>query len=173
MVTSVDVSTVLEVMKLKTHKYWIHTIALLAVIGISGCAATGPLVEVPLVQLRGVEASELSFKGQTFLLKFEVSNPNPFPLRIRSVRYRIELENQRFAGGEAPCDISIPAGGNGEFAISVKLNILKSASRLTAILRGGMGEPVAYELDGRLTIGIPLVKPLLFSTSGVITIASN
>jgi hypothetical protein len=36
-----------------------------------------------------------------------------------------------------------------------------------------MRKPVAYELTGSLAVDIPYVKPLPFSTSGVITIASN
>ncbi len=158
---------------MKANEYCMQAAAMLVAIGLAGCAATSPLVEAPLVQLSGVEASDLSFKGQTFLLSFDVSNPNPFPLRIRSVHYRVQLAKQRFAGGETACDFSIPAGGDSRFAISVELDILKSASRLTAILRSAMREPVGYELNGRLAIDIPLVKPLPFSSSGIITIASN
>lgn len=158
---------------MKIHKSCLQAVAILLAIGVAGCASNAQIVETPTVHLSGVEASDLSLKGQTFILSFDVSNPNPFPLRIRTVSYRVQLEKQRFAGGELDCDFSIPAGSNGSFAISVKLDILRSASRLSAILRSGMGEPVGYELNGRLTIDIPLVKPLPFSHSGVISIAAN
>jgi LEA14-like dessication related protein len=117
--------------------------------------------------------SHLSFSGQTFLLSFDVDNPNSFPLPIRSVRYHLQLENQTFASGETQADFSVPARGSGEFDISVELDILASAGQLTGVLRSGMRKPVAYELTGSLAVDIPYVKPLPFSTSGVITIASN
>ena len=117
--------------------------------------------------------SSLSFSGQTVLLSFDVNNPNPFPLPVRSVRYHLQLADQTFASGETQGDFSIPASGDGNFDISVELDILKSAGQLTNVLRGGMREPVAYELNGSLAVDIPYVNPVPFSTSGVITIASN
>ena len=140
---------------------------------IASCAGTGIAIEEPEVTLSGVEMSNISFSGQTFLLSFDVKNPNPFPLPIRSVRYHLQLADQTFANGETQGDFSVPASGNGGFDISVELDILGSAGQLTGVLRSGMREPVAYELTGSLAVDVPYVKPLPFSASGVITIASN
>jgi len=147
--------------------------SILVSVGIASCAGTAVSIEKPTVQLSRVAVNQLSFTGQSFLLSFDISNPNPFPLPIRSVRYHVRLANQTFASGETPSDFSIPASGDGNFDISVELDILKSASSLTGVLRGGMQQPVPYELNGSLAVDIPFVKPLPFSTSGVITIASN
>jgi len=147
--------------------------ASLIVTACSGCAGTSVSIESPTVQLSNVAVNQLSFTGQSFVLSFDVSNPNPFPLPVRAVRYHVQLANQTFASGETPGDFSIPASGNGNFDISVELDILKSASSLTGLLRNSMRQPVPYELNGSLTVDIPFVKPVPFSTSGVITIASN
>lgn len=147
--------------------------SILVSIGVAGCAGNSLSIEKPTVQLSSVAVDQLSFTGQTFLLSFDVSNPNPFPLPVRSVRYHVQLADQTFASGETLGDFSIPASGDGNFDISVELDILKSASSLTGVLRGGMGQPVPYELNGSLAVDIPFVKPVPFSTSGVITIASN
>ena len=147
---------------------------LLGTVVIAGCAAgTGISIAEPDVTLSGVEMSNVSFSGQTFVLSFAVDNPNPFPLPVRSVRYHLQLANQTFASGETQGDFSVPASGNGQFDISVELDILKSAGQLTGMLRSGMRKPVAYELNGSLAVDIPYVQPLPFSASGVITIASN
>lgn len=146
---------------------------LLTAVLLASCASTGVSIKEPDVALSGVKMSSLSFSGQTFLLSFDVNNPNPFPLPIRSVRYHLQLADQTFASGETQGDFSVPASGDGEFDISVELDILKSASPLTSVLRSGVRKPVAYELNGSLAIDIPYVKPLPFSTAGYITIASN
>jgi LEA14-like dessication related protein len=147
--------------------------AILIITACSGCAGTSISIEKPTVQLSHVVVNQLSFSGQTFILSFDVSNPNPFPLPVSAVRYHVQLADQTFASGETPGDFSIPARGNGNFDISVELDILKSASSLTGVLRGGMRQPVPYKLNGSLAVDIPFVKPVPFSTSGVITIASN
>lgn len=131
------------------------------------------MVESPSVELSGVAMRDLSFTGQTFLLSFDVSNPNPFPLPIKSVRYRVQLDDQNFASGETSSDFSIPASSSGGFDVSVELDILKSASHVGTVLRSGMRRPIPYQLDGSLAIDIPFVKPLPFSASGVIALASN
>jgi LEA14-like dessication related protein len=146
---------------------------LLAVMWLAACSTSGQLVESPTIELTSVEVSSIGFNGQTFLLSFGVSNPNPFPLPVRSVRYNVQLADQRFASGETASNFSIPARGKGEFAISVDLDVLRSAHQLTSVLHSGVREPVVYELSGTLAVDLPLVKPLPFSSSGVISIAAN
>ena len=148
-------------------------LCLFLLFGLVSCASTESVIQKPDVRLSAIKMSDLSFTGQTFLLTFDVANPNPYPLPIKAVRYHLQLANHSFASGETPSDFSIPSSGNGEFDISVELNILKSASQLTSVLRSSMREPVPYKLNGSLAVDIPFVKPLPFSTAGVITVASN
>ncbi len=156
-------------------KYRVFLIAanILPVLMLSGCVTSGQLVQQPTVQLSGVEMTRLKLSGQTCRLSFAVSNPNPFPLPINSVRYSVQLSEQRFASGETPGDFSIPAESDGRFDISVDLDILKTAPRLTNVLRGVARESVTYELNGSFLLDMPLVKSVPFFTSGVISIASN
>ena len=67
----------------------------------------------------------------------------------------------------------IPASGNGEFDINVRLDLVRSASQLSTLLQSGMREPLSYELNGSLGINLPYVKPVPFRSAGVITVASN
>lgn len=150
-----------------------HLATLMLSFVIAACAGTGVSVATPDVTLNSVEMSSVSFSGQTFQLRFDVNNPNPFPLPIKSIRYHLQLADKTFASGETQGDFSVPASGSGAFDISVEIDILKSAGQLTGILRSGMREPLAYKLSGSLAVDIPFVKPLPFSTSGVITIASR
>ena len=137
---------------------------------LSACAGTETLVAKPQVELTGVSLDSASFDKQTFLLTFDVSNPNAFPLPISSVKYRILFDDQRFAGGETPAAFSIPAQGDERFAISVELDILGSASHVASLLRGGIPDHVRYQLDGSLSVDIPYTRPLPFTSSGAIQV---
>lgn len=145
----------------------------LTAIVVASCAAPSQLIDRPSVELTAIEMSKLGFAGQTFQLSFDVDNPNPFPLPVTSIRYHVQLARQSFASGETPSDFLIPAQGSGEFDISVELDIVKSASQLTSVLRTGIREPLEYELNGSLAVDIPFVQPVPFRTSGVITIAAR
>ena len=140
---------------------------------LASCAATGSLVSAPDVRLTDVEVTSLDFSGQTFRLGFDVSNPNPFPLPVTSVRYGVALDGQQFAAGESSGSFVVPANGDGEFAISVELDLLTTAPRLLSIVRDGVREDIPYELDGELGIDIPLTPPVTYRSVGAIRFDSG
>lgn len=141
---------------------------------LGGCATSiENIVSTPRVQLRDVQVLGLGFKNQTFLLSFDISNPNPFALPVDAVSYAVRLDGQRFASGETASDFSVPAGGNSEFAISVDLDLLQTAPQLLSIVRDGVRKDIGYELEGQLTVGIPLAPPVSYRSSGTIRLHSE
>ena len=137
---------------------------------LSGCATTESLVAAPAVELRSVQLARMNFSQQTFLLGFEVSNPNAFPLPVKAVKYRVMFDEQRFAGGETSAAFSVPAHGSGAFEISVSLDLLSSATQVTSLLSGGVPDHVSYRIDGSLAVDLPFTRPLSFNSVGVIEI---
>lgn len=146
---------------------------LLALAQLSACANQGGLLHPPAVNLTSVEVSEMDFDNQTFLLGFNVSNPNPIPLPIRSVEYRVRLNDQNFAGGETQSDFTIPAGGDEDFVISVDLDLLRSGAQLTSIIRSGVKDNLNYEVHGNLGVDLPMEPVLSFSNTGTIMVQSE
>lgn len=144
-----------------------------ALAALSACAGTGYVVDSPTVDLTGVELTSASFRRQTFLLRFYVDNPNPFPLPIKGVEYQVIFDQEKFAGGETQGSFSVPAGGTESFAISVDLDVLNSAKKLKSLLHGGFRENIEYELNGSLALDIPLVNPVPFSNSGTINLTQT
>jgi len=141
-------------------------------IGLGGCATSlENLVKSPSVELRNIQVVGLGFNSQTFLLSFDVSNPNPFALPVRSVSYGIKLDGQRFASGKTPGEFSVPANGETKFAISVDLNLLQTAPQLLSIVRQSVREDVRYELDGVLAVDIPLTPPVSYRNTGTIRLS--
>lgn len=137
--------------------------------GLSACASLPEnLISAPDVKLRGVQVMGLGFKSQTFLLSFDIHNPNPFALPVNHVRYDVRLDGMRFASGETPSEISVPASGDTEFAISVDLDLLSTAPQLLSIVREGARSEIPYELKGELGVDIPFTPPVSYRTDGAI-----
>jgi LEA14-like dessication related protein len=143
---------------------------LVAMLALSACAGTETLVSSPTVSLSSVELERADFRRQTFLIGFDVSNPNPFPLPVRSMTYRVLFDDEKFAGGKAAGSFTVPARSEDEFQISVDLDILNSAGRLASFVQNGVPDEVNYALEGSLTVDIPFTRPIPFSSSGVINV---
>lgn len=133
---------------------------------LASCAGSGPIISAPGVSLRNVELTRLDASGQTFLLGFDVSNPNAFPLPVSSVTYGIELDGYRFAGGRASSDFTIPARGDGSFAISVEIDLLKTAPQLLHLVGDSLRRDIPYALEGELGLDLPLVSKVPFEATG-------
>ncbi|NNL55809.1 MAG: LEA type 2 family protein [Woeseia sp.] len=150
------------------------TLAFAAALLLGGCASgLESMLQSPKVELTAVEVVGLGFNNQTFRLSFDVNNPNAFALPIDAVSYGVRLNGQRFASGETDSEFSVPAGGDAQFAISVELDLLQTAPQLLSIVREGVRSEIPYELDGKLTLGLPLTPPLSFSNSGNIRLLSG
>ena len=140
---------------------------------LAGCASTGPLIDSPKVSLRNVEVRDVDLKSQTFVLDFDVTNPNPFPLPIERVTYGVELDGYRFANGQTQGEFTVPAASDGSFAISVELNLMRTAPALFFIVREGVYREIPYELSGEFDLDIPLTQPIGFRTEGQIQLHST
>ena len=137
---------------------------------LASCASLDDFVSSPEVNLRDVRVLSLDLSSQTFLLSFDVFNPNPFPLPVTTLSYAVLLDGQRFASGETASSFTVPAGSDGEFSISVALNLLQTAPDLLFIVRKGVRRDIPYALEGQLGVDIPYSGPLRFETDGLIRI---
>ena len=152
---------------------WNSGVLLLMAVMLSSCASLDNVVSAPTVSLRNVHVEDISFDGQTFVLSFDVRNPNPFPLPVKSINYGVKLDGHRFASGEAASSFTVAAGGDGEFEISVDVNLLQTAPELLFIVRDATRRDIPYSLEGRLGIDIPYTKPVKFESSGLIRLQAS
>lgn len=145
----------------------------LSAVLLSGCASgLQDLLKSPTVELDAVQLVALDFNSQTFLLSFDVANPNGFALPIKAVSYGVKLNGQSFASGETASAFTVAANGTSQFAISVDLDLLQTAPKLLSIVRQSVREDVTYELDGQLALDLPLTPPVAFRNSGNIRLSS-
>ncbi len=146
-----------------------RNIALSAVACVAtGCASTGVIVEKPAVSLRNVAVTDIDLDGQTFILEFDVDNPNPFPLPVRSVSYGVELQGLRLASGETQSAFTVPAQGDSHFEITVDVDLMRTAPQLMFIVRDGIYRDIPYALEGRFAIDVPFANPVAFRNEGSI-----
>jgi LEA14-like dessication related protein len=153
-------------------KYTKSGLLLLVTFVLGACAGTKVAINPPLVSLTKVDVAEVDFSKPTFVLSFDVSNPNSFPLPINYVSYGVKLDEQRFASGETVASFTVPANSDGEFAISVDLDLFRTAPRLLYTVRDGTIRDLTYELSGKFGIDIPFVSAVPFKHSGEIRLQS-
>lgn len=135
---------------------------------LSSCASFENIVSAPNVSLRNVHVESMDLGGQTFILAFDVTNPNPFPLPIKTIDYNVKLDGHRFASGATASSFTVPAGSDGEFGISVDVNLLQTAPELLFIVRDASRRDIPYSIEGRLGVDIPYAKPVKFENTGLI-----
>jgi LEA14-like dessication related protein len=85
----------------------------------------------------------------------------------------LKLNGQRFASGETDCEVLIPANGDTTFAINVDLDLLQTSPNLLYIVRDGTRRDIAYEVEGRMGIDLPLVPALRYRNSGSIRLGAE
>lgn len=151
----------------------VRSSALATLCMLTACSTAPTLVDSPSVSLTRIQPSRMSFDRQTFVLGFDIRNPNAFPLPVKSIRYRIQIANQRFASGETQGEFTVPADGASSFAISVDLDMLQQTSRLAPFMGVTARGDVEYQLDGSLTVNIPLTKAIPFSNKGTISLSDR
>ncbi|MEM9209610.1 MAG: LEA type 2 family protein [Pseudomonadota bacterium] len=147
-------------------------VVLACVLALTGCAGSALLTQ-PTVQLQTVELAEATLAGQSVLLGFDVHNPNPYPLPVQGVRYKVRFNDQNFAGGETDGGFTIPADGQGSFVISMDMDLLGSGTQLASLLRAGLSENVHYELYGNLDLALPTSPSVAFTQRGSIPLNSR
>ncbi len=150
-------------------------VALLGAFVLSACASTPTtLIQSPYVSLSQVQFRSLDIDGQTVVLGFDMTNPNPFPLPVESLSYGVRLDGYRFASGKTTGEFTVPARSDTAFAIEVELDLLKTAPRLINIVRQGTQQDVAYDLAGEFQVDVPFAPSVEFENNGTIRLfASN
>lgn len=144
----------------------------LASIVLSGCATLAQSVETPDITIAGMRLVEAGFSKQSYELTLNVRNPNPIPLPVRGLAYRIQLAGESFAAGETLSAFTVPANGEAEFGVSITTDLVRSLSSLQRILQQ-RDETVAYEMGGELQVNLPFVKAIPFATAGEVDLAGR
>lgn len=147
----------------------------LAAIGISLCALaiqcasiSRAVITKPRVELRSVAVKDLSTSGATLVFSVQVENPNPFALKVDSVRYEVEIDGKPLGHGEIPQPTEVAAGDKGIVDIPLPVQYKDLFARLADMLQVLQQKKSShYHLKGEAKFGV-LSVPL--DSSGEIQI---
>jgi len=93
---------------------------------LSGCVGMPVMQTIsPQISIADFKVKNLGFLEQNYQLRLQIKNPNPIPLPISGMDYKLFLNDKEFTHGETSQGITIPASGEDFLDIEVKSNLMK------------------------------------------------
>ncbi|WP_245795272.1 LEA type 2 family protein [Thioalkalivibrio denitrificans] len=120
--------------------------------------------EPPRVHLVGLQLQQMDLFEQRYLVRLRVQNPNDFPLRVRGLDFRVDIDGERFADGVSNRPLEVPAFGEALAEVEVSSSLWSLARRLRDAGEAGVGA-MEYRLHGRVAL-TGYAVPLGFESSG-------
>ena len=115
----------------------------------------GALVQPPRFEQVPDQPAEVRLQGVSgagVRLWTRITNPNPFGLRLGTLKGTLYLEDSRAADADFPLGLSLPAGGDSVIPIDISISF-SDLPGLSGVARRLLGrQAVPYRLDG--TIGV-------------------
>lgn len=133
-------------------------LAALSILVIQGCAELnqlGGLVQPPRFEQvpdRPAEVRMAGLNGAGVRLWTKVTNPNPFGLRLGTLKGTLYLEDSRAADADFPLGLSLGAGGDSVIPIDISISFADLPGLSGVARRILARQQVPYRLEG--TIGV-------------------
>ncbi len=108
------------------HKHQWPALVFIIVALLTACANNFPIQTVaPKVSLTDFRLLNLGLTEQNYLVRLSLKNPNPFPLPLTGMNYKIHLNDKEFASGENQQAVTIPAAGEEFLDLKVSTNLIE------------------------------------------------
>jgi LEA14-like dessication related protein len=107
-------------------------------------------LEPPDVKLTSVRPGQLSAGEQRLHVGLRVQNPNPIPLPVLAMTYRLWLEEQPIASGDGMLHRRVPARGAADMEVMVSSDARHLARTLPKLAL--KPQPWRYRLEGSIAI---------------------
>ena len=137
---------------------------LLLIALLAGCAGIGARIETPDIAVTSLRLVEAGLFEQRFNVRLRVTNPNPVPLPLQGLSYRLLVSGIEIGSGVARPDRRLEAYGETEVVVSLKTGTLAIADLLSR-WRKDRSEAIDYRIEGRVSLGM-LAPDLSFAREG-------
>jgi hypothetical protein len=149
-------------------------VAAIAVLLLQACASLsslgnlGGLIQPPRFEQVPDQPAEIRLVGMTgagVRLWTRVSNPNPFGLRLGTLKGTLFLEDTRAADADFPLGLPLAAGGDSVIPIDISISFADLPGLSGVARRVLARQPLPYRLDGTIGVdagrlGQPLFGPM-------------
>ncbi len=109
-----------------------------------------PVPKLPKIEMGNVELVSISPMGAELKFQLKVSNPNRFPIRLRGLKYRIEIANSSLLSGSSRLPL-LPARGRRSVEIPLNISFLNAGFAIVNAIRS---RNISFLLDGYLDLGL-------------------
>lgn len=140
------------------------------IILLSACNSLLQQIDPPRIELINLQLAETEGLSQNFNLTFKLQNPNPIPIPIQGMSFDLSLLDTRFASGVSNESVRVPAFGEQQIKIKVSTNLLQGVSLLRKLSKQSNGQPLTYQIDGKIQTGLGLLSSVPIKKSGSIDI---
>lgn len=141
----------------------LRALALVLVLGAGGCA---PKFERPNLTVASIELQGGNFLQQSFLVRFQVQNPNQRALPVNGLHAELSVAGERIASGVSNRSFVVPPLGQTEFDMTITANMALALLKLSA----QHGDSINYEVTGAASLDLPFLHDLPFHQTGSLSL---
>lgn len=113
-----------------------------------GCSSMPKTVEAPDVAVQSLDIDKATLTDATVIVKLAVRNPNPFGLKMDSIKYGLNLEGKPFASGTLNDNASVAANGESEISVPLRVKYWDLYSRFSDLMKN---KGANYNIVGSIT----------------------
>jgi len=118
--------------------------------------------ERPVLTVIGIELTGGNLLQQTFLVKFQVQNPNRRALPVQGLHAELSVGGERIASGVSNRAFVVPPMGQSEFDMNITANMAAAIFKLA----NQHADSIDYELTGSASLDLPFMHDLPFHQTG-------
>ena len=124
----------------------------LLVIWMAGCAGPAYYRDAVRVTVSDIEVIEASMLEQLYRITLRVQNRNDEAIEIRGGSFDLAINGSDFGSGVTDQHLSVPAFSDAKLEVRMVSTVF-GMLRLIRGLQARDGEPLAYEISGRFSVG--------------------
>jgi LEA14-like dessication related protein len=131
----------------------------------AGCA---PKFERPNLDVVSIEMQHGNLLQQSFLVKFQIQNPNQRALPVSGLHAELNVGGERIASGVSNRAFVVPPLGQSEFDMTITANMALMLLRLA----NQHADSIDYEMTGAASLDLPFLHDLPFHQNGSLPLKS-
>lgn len=154
----------------------LHWLALGGVVSLAGCSMLKTTtLQAPEVKVRKVSVGRMDLSGLELRVDLQLRNPNDLALPVTGVEYSLMLQGAKVADGRQAKSVTLPALGEAELPLVLKVNLLTAARHLVPLLMNPKpgANTLSYAVDGAVKLDWWYMPTLRFNRAGEVALAAG